>query len=42
MKNKDKILKATREKQQTAYKEILISWFLNRNSTSQKGMAGYI
>ena len=43
IKDKDKILKATREKQQITYKgtPIMLSADLNKNSTSQKGMAGY-
>ena len=45
IKDRDKILKATREKWQIIYKgnsHQAISWFLSRNSTSQKGMAWYI
>ena len=42
IKDKDKILKATREKRHNNTEEkshIVISSFLKRNSTSQKGMA---
>ena len=43
--NKEKILKAAREKQQVTYKrnpKHLIDEFFSRNSAGQKGMAGYI
>ena len=43
--NKEKILKAAREKQQVTYKrnpKHLIAEFFSRNSAGQKGMAGYI
>ena len=43
--NKEKILKAAREKQQVTYKrnpKPLIAEFFSRNSAGQKGMAGYI
>ena len=43
IKDKEKILKATREKQQVTYKTIkIISLFLSRNSARQKGVAQYI
>ena len=44
-KHKERILKATREKQQVTYKGNPIwlnSWSFSRNSVGQKGMAGYI
>ena len=42
--DRDKILKATREKWQIVQgnSHQVISWFLNRNFISQKGMAWYI
>ena len=43
--NKEKILKAAREKQQVTYKrnpKCLIAECFSRNSASQKGMVGYI
>ena len=44
-KHKERILKASREKQQVTYKgksHTLNSWSFNRNSAGQKGMARYI
>ena len=44
-KHKERILKAAREKQQVTYKgkpHTFNSWSFNRNSSDQKGMAGYI
>ena len=43
--NKEKILKAAREKQQVTYKrnpKCLIAEFFTRKSAGQKGMEGYI
>ena len=48
IKDKEKILKATREKQHLTYKGILliyiryISWFFSRNSAGQEGLTGNI
>ena len=48
IKDKEKILKATKEKQHLTYKGILhiyiwyISWFFSRNSAGQEGLTGNI
>ena len=43
IKHKEQTLKAAREKQQITYGDThkTNSWYFNRNSTGQKGIAGY-